>query len=205
MLLVLLAAGCDGFLDPKPEQRLVVPTTLSDVRALLSNPEVFNRQPALSTVASDDYFSTDQGYLILSESEQGSYTWQEDPYQGEIIGDWNIPYQQIFYSNVALEALQKMESEESGLREILRGEALFHRAHAYFQLLQVFAPPFQIAGANESLLGVVLKDSPDINDPIERADLSTSYQKVIDDLSEALSLLPDVQDVKTQPTKAAAL
>lgn len=205
MLIVMLSAACDGFLDPKPEQRLVVPTTLADVRALLSNPEVFNRQPALATVASDEYFTTDQAYLSLSESEQGSYIWREDPYQGAMIGDWNIPYQQIFYSNVALEALQKLEGEKSNTWEILKGEALFHRAHAYYQLLQVFAPPFQISGANESLLGVVLKDSPDINDPIQRADLSSSYRKVIDDLNEALILLPENQSIKTQPTKAAAL
>lgn len=205
MLIVMLSAACEEFLDPKPEQRLVVPTTLADVRALLSNPEVFNRQPALATVASDEYFTTDQGYLSLSESEQGSYIWRDDPYQGALVGDWNIPYQQIFYANVALEALQKLEGDNYNTGEILRGEALFHRAHAYYQLLQVFAPPFQISGDNESLLGVVLKDSPDINDPIKRADLSSSYQKVIDDLKEALMLLPDNQSIKTQPTKAAAL
>ena len=127
----------------------------------------------------------------------------DDTFQGEASFDWAVPYQQVFYANVALETLDNLEEifpEADGLR----GEALFHRAHAYYHLLQQFAPAFRKEGGNEQLSGIVLKDSPDVNEPAIRSNLMKCYRQVIQDLNEAALLLPDFQLPKTRPSKASA-
>lgn len=205
-LMVLLACvACDDYLDQKPDQSLVVPTTLEDVRLLLDNSTVFNKQPVLTLHSADEFFVTDTGLPTLGIPEQGAYQWLDDPYQGELAYDWSTPYQQVFYANVALDALDKIAVKEGATYRMLLGEALFHRAHAYFHLLQEFAPPYQLAGGNDQLLGIVLKQSPDINEKAVRANLEESYRQVVSDLTEAIDLLPDLQLPKTRPNKASAL
>ncbi|MEB2778593.1 RagB/SusD family nutrient uptake outer membrane protein [Algoriphagus sp. D3-2-R+10] len=205
MILVGTMSGCEGFLDPKPDNSLVVPSKLEDIRALLDNTNVFNKQPVLTVHAGDEFFITEAGLSVMSNSEVGSYYWLDDPYQGDRIDDWFVPYQQVFYANVALDGLETLETTDQVEADKLRGEALFHRAHAYYQLLQQFAPAYQKDGGNGGSLGIVLKTNPDINEGTVRSDLETCYQRVLDDLQLAVSLLPDNQLPKTRPTKASAL
>ena len=210
--------GCEGFLDAKPEQRLVVPTTLEDVGALLDNTVVFNVQTAIPYLASDEFRISDAGYQALATPyERGVYLWEEDPFGGQPVADWSRLYQQVFYANVALEALEKTgqtiqtnptdQTDQTNLNEAnrLNGAALFLRAYAYHQLLQVFAMPYSLTGGNSEVLGIVLRDRADINVNPQRASLQASYDRVVSDLRTAVELLPDVSDPKTRPSKAAAL
>ena len=205
MVFMIMLSGCGEFLDPKPDNSLVVPSSIADVRALLDNTNVFNRQPVLNIHAGDEFFITEAGLAGMSNSEVGTYKWLDEPFQGDRIDDWFVPYQQVFYANIALESLDNLPSSDQPELDQLRGEALFHRGYAYFQLLQEFAPAYQKEGGNEALLGIVLKNSPDINEKAVRSDLESSYQQVLDDLNRAVSLLPENQVPKTRPTKAAAL
>lgn len=202
---LLVQFACDDYLDAKPDQSLLVPTELEDVQNLLDNIDVFNRQPVLNIIAGDEFFVSQAGLTDLSNSEQGSHHWMDDPYQGDRIDDWFIPYQQIFYANVSLNALKEMPIEEEMKFNRLKGEALFHRAHAYYHLLQEFAPPYSKEGGNSELLGVIVKDKADVNEKAKRSSLDENYRQLVDDLLEAADLLPDFQILKTRPSKAAAL
>lgn len=205
LLVITMFTACEEYLDVKPEQSLVVPSTFEDVRLLLDNTVVLSKQPVLTLHSGDEFFLSEEVLNTLSASEQGAYQWLDDPFQGEESYDWQNAYEQVFYTNVALEALNKMESEEDPQYSALRGEALFKRAHAYYHLLQQFAPPYQLSGGNGQLPGIVLKESPDVNEKAVRSSLEESYNKVLEDLTEAVSLLPDFQLPKTRPGKAAAL
>lgn len=203
--LVFLFA-CEEFLEPKPDQSLVVPKTLNDVRALLDNTVVFNVQTAIPYLASDEFVLSDAGYAALATPyERGVYLWEDDPFQDQPVADWARMYTQVFYANVALENLDKNIAEGGLESDHLRGTALFLRSYAYHQLLQAFTLPFQREGGNDRLLGLVLRDNPDINIPVERSTLQMSYDRVIDDLNLAISLLPENVIPKTRPTKSAAL
>ncbi|WP_439490808.1 RagB/SusD family nutrient uptake outer membrane protein [Algoriphagus sp.] len=204
LIFLALISSCEGFLDPKPDQSLVVPNNIEDVRALLDNINVFNRQPVLSSLSSDEFQATDAGFNALNEIEQHTYSWSEDPYPVFSVDDWTITYSQVFYANVALESLKGLDPADVEYGK-LKGEALFHRSHAYYHLLQQFAPAYNKNGGNENQLGIVLKESPDINEPAIRATLEESYDRVISDLEEAVNQLPDNQLPKTRPTKAIAL
>jgi hypothetical protein len=197
--------GCEEFLEPKPDQGLVVPLTLNDVRALLDNTVVFNVQTAIPYLASDEFVLSDAGYDALATPyERGVYLWADDPFQDQPVADWERMYTQVFYANVALETLNK--NTNSGQEsDYLRGTALFLRSYAYHQLLQVFTLPYQKEGGNDQLMGLVLRDNPDINVPVKRSTLQKSYAQVTNDLNTAIELLPENIIPKTRPTKSAAL
>ena len=206
--IILLLSGlmsCESFLDPKPDQSLVVPTSLEDIRSLLDNTTVFCRQASLPIIAGDEFYMLDGAFEGFSLLEQSVYSWADDPYQGQPVGDWSVPYEQVFYANVALDAIEKSGSNDVAELQKLKGEALFHRAYAYFQLLQEFTPAFANNGTNGDALGLVLKDNPDVNGNPGRADLERSYTQMLDDLTLSIALLPDMQLPKSRPGKAAAL
>ena len=199
--LLIGLSSCESFLDPKRDQSLVVPNTLTDVRNLLDNTSIFTRQPVMQILASDDFMASDAGFASMNQFEQQVYSWSREAYPSNALDEWANGYRKVFYANVALDALISLDSETDEHRE-LRGEALFQRSHAYYHLLQQFAPAYQKDGGNELLSGIVLKDSPDINEKAVRSSLQDSYTKVISDLEESVNLLPDSQLPKTRPTKA---
>lgn len=203
LIFLALVTSCDGFLDPKPDQSLVVPSSLTDVRSLLDNSSIFTKQPVMHILASDDFMASPAGYTSLNQYEQHIYSWSKEAYPSNAINEWFNGYRKVFHANVALEALNTIEPGTAEY-EKLRGEALFQRAHAYYHLLQQFAPAYRREGGNENLKGIVLKDSPDVNEVVIRSSLGESYARMISDLEEAVGLLPDSQLPKTRPTKAVA-
>lgn len=202
----LITAGCsDDFLEKKADKSLVVPTTLEDLQALLDNADrVMNIVPAIGMVASDDAFTTDNAWQgLFTATERNSYIWKDNIYEGEACGDWNIPYQQVFYANVVLEALEKIEatSANEGQRKNIKGSALFFRAHAFHQLVEIFS----MHGNESSGLGIPVRLTADVNAPVNRASREETFNQIINDLTEALSLLPANSSYKTRPTTAAAM
>lgn len=202
MVLTVCMGSCGDFLDPKPDQGLLVPTSLDDFQLLMDNNVVFNRQSLLPTISSDEFWTNSEAYQNMTVSEQGAYLWKEDPYQGDPQWDWEVAYQQVFYANVVLEGLADYTGPNIQRKEELEGMALFYRSYAYFQLLQEFAPAFRKSGGNEQLLGIVLRNGSDVNIPSKRASLAESYSQMIGDLEKAVELLPDSNPLKTRPTQA---
>ncbi len=202
--LALIVFGCnDEFLDAKPSKALVIPTRPEDLQALLDNTRVMNGVPGLTDVATDDVFTTASGLTAYGDVARNSYLWAEDIYEGAMSnGDWSHPYEAVFYSNVALTALDRMDEDIRRTPQwtVLKGSALFYRAHAHFHLAKVFAPPYGPEGG----LGIPLRLTADVNAPVTRAGLDETYARIAGDLTESLNYLPDKVVVRTRPSKAAA-
>lgn len=204
----ILFACSDDYLDKKPNKSLVVPSTLEDLQALLDNSsQVMNVVPALGVIGSDDLFTNEagwQGYALATE--RNSYTWTSDIFGGDITcGDWNFPYQQVFYANVVLEGLEKIAVDASNETQwkAIKGSAQFFRAHAFYHLAQLFTAPYDETTA-ESSTSIPLRPTADVNAPIERSTLSQTYNQIIQDLEEAIEFLPLTSAIKTRPSKVAA-
>ncbi len=199
--------SCDKeFLEEKPDKALLVPTTVKDIQALLDNNGVINLTPALPEISSDDFHTTDAGYAgLFTEVERTSYIWSDQKEQIATVSDWETPYKQVFYANVALEAAGKIKPGKATEGEInaLKGAALFIRAYAHFNLVQTFAAPYEKANAGTSP-GIPLKLSSNVNERPGRGTVQQVYDQVIKDLSEAVVLLPAQTAYKTRPSKAAA-
>ena len=212
-IIILFFAACkkSSFLDARPDQSLVVPSSLGDLQALLDNDRIINGTnglgvtPSLGEVACTDYYiNEDDLYGFLSPLESNAYTWQQQVFNGEHIMDWNLPYKVIFFANTALEALNNIPIDNSNQTawDNVKGSALFYRAFMFWQLAQIFAPPYDITTAATDW-GIPLRMKSDINEVIQRATVAVTYQQIMDDLTEALPLLPNTPLYATRPSKAA--
>lgn len=187
--------ACDRqeFLDEKPQTSLLVPTTLADFQKLLDNVDM-NVSGILGEVSSDDYYLKDlETWESLSLPGRNAYIWAKDLYEGkENINDWNYPYEQILYANIVLEGLDKLGQDGEGTvdYERIKGWALFLRGHAYFNLVQHFAAPYDDNTAAD-LLGVPIRMEADVTVKSNRASLQQTYDRLLADLIEAERLLPD--------------
>lgn len=206
----VLVLGCAReWLDFKPDKQLVVPTTLQDYKALLSNSSVMNTNsvPALGEIGSDDYYLTEERWVAHAIAwEKNAYSWEKEVFVNDA-GDanWSRPYGQIYYSNLVLKGLNEMNVSEQDLAEYytVKGWAHFFRAFAYYQLAQVFVETYEQDHAQE-MLGLPLIAEPDLETVVKRATLDETYTLIHADLQEATRLLPSITNSKTLPTKAAA-
>ncbi|MDP2336861.1 MAG: RagB/SusD family nutrient uptake outer membrane protein, partial [Bacteroidota bacterium] len=211
-ILFFLLAGILGscekdFLDKKPDKALLIPKRLSEMQALLDNYQLMNRTPGIGFLSSDDFYITDAGYNAFGTPvERNAYIWAKEIEEGTALLDWNVPYQHIFYSNIVLDGLDDLTDEdknEPGWNNA-RGTALFFRAYAYFNLLQLFSTPYDPAKAGQ-LPGVPISVSSKIKQSLIRNSQREGYDLVLKDLLEAADLLPVNQQVKTRPNRTAAL
>ncbi|WP_166436996.1 RagB/SusD family nutrient uptake outer membrane protein [Niastella caeni] len=195
-------------MDERPDSDVFVPTTLEDFQTLLDNYEKMSVTPALGELSADNYYLVPSFWELLSTKEKNAYIWTPDTYNGEgKIADWNSPYEQILYTNVVLDGLKKVTISPGNRQqwEHLKGAALFIRAYAFYNLAQVFALPYDAATANTDL-GIPLKLTPNVDEPIKRSTLEQTYLQILNDLKEATELLPDsVSDGnRNRPSKPAA-
>lgn len=194
------------FLDKKPDKALLIPTTVDDFNALMDNLTVFNISPALQEISADDFYATDADVAgFTSVIQKNSYLWAADIYQNQSCTDWNRPYQQIFYANIILDGLQELEGAEGSKNNwnTTKGSALFHRAFAFYNLVQLFSKTYDKNTASLDP-GVPLRLTADVNAKVGRASVQQVYDQVTSDLLEAEKLLPQTTRFKNRPSKAAA-
>jgi SusD family. len=205
----LMLVSCrKSSLERKPDQQLVVPSTLNDFEALLNNTTtVFGVNYLTSAeISAADYDITDDDYNALSSARtRNLYAWKPDIYEGsQNVPEWDKPYQQVFYCNIVLDGLSAIDvnSQIKAAFDNVKGKALFNRGYAFYNLLQVFAPGYTSEAKN--MPGIPLRVTADINVKTTRASLEASYMQAIADLKVSLDLLPEKQPYLTQPSKAAA-
>ena len=215
MFLTGLMLGCDKseFLDDKPDQKLLVPATLNDFQAILDNDFDMNGIPGgqglvphMGETGADNYYLLEANYnSTLSPLFRKYYTWEQDVKTNEDVADWTRPYLCVFNANVVLDGVSQLQRTNINQADYdrVKGSALFYRAHAFYQLAQVFAPPYHSASAVTDL-GIPLRLSSDIGEKLSRATVKETYERILADLLEAKDLLlPNVQ-YKERPSRQAA-
>lgn len=208
LLLLILFSGCEKFLEEKSDKSLAMPTTLLDFQSLLNNWEIMNSGfSSMGEASCDDHFLADADYEggLYYESDKRLYTWQQDYVTRPVssAGDeWEKCYSRIYVCNSVLKGLQenKLAGQEA---DYIKGRALVFRAASYLDGVQIWAPVYNPQTANTDL-GMVLRLDPDMNIPSVRSSVQETYDLILKDLNEALSILPTTSTAATLPTKAAA-
>lgn len=198
----------DQFLDVKRNQSLLVPLTLSDFRAFLSNEDVFNlNDPDINIISGDEFYMNDAGYINgNAQLTLNAYTWAKDIYNGySTMQLWNILYKQVYYSNIVLDGLHKLNVLDNSQQQLneTKGIALFYRSKAFYNIGDIFAPVYDSSLATSNL-GIPLRLTADPNPTSTRANSEDSYNQICTDLKTAIDLLPNISAYKTSPTKQAA-
>lgn len=207
LILFFNLVGCKKYLDEKPNQNQVVPTTLKDAQALLDyNPRMNQSDSGVPEASADNFFITDTRYLAMTESNKRLYTWQKDFIFPEAANDWNTLYSLIYVSNTAIEILNKVDRNSANAFEWdnVRGQSLFYRAHFLFQAASIWCLSFDPNTSSKDL-GLPLRLNTNFNEKSIRSSVQKTYEQIISDLKEAISLLPEKQVALTRPSKASAL
>jgi len=208
MYFLNMACNKTEFLDQKPNSSIVIPQTLSDLRSMLDYTQVFTFSPGLGELGADDYYVLPTNWQAMPVVERNSYIWESDLYGNQQnLVDWSQPYQQILYSNIVLEQLEKITPDPSDVNEWndIKGSAHFKRALALSSLVQHFAAAFD-SNTMTTSLGVPIRLSTDVKTYLPRNNMKECYDQIFTDLTTSLALLsPFVPQVaKNRPSKPAA-
>jgi hypothetical protein len=199
-------SSCQKYLDQKPDKSLVVPETIQDLQAILNNTATMNASnPFSGEIASDDSYMVTADWQARTTTEQQAYIWGKDLFNDNERNDWSLSYTAIYYANVVLDELakDKYNTASQADKNNIRGQALFFRAWYNYQLLQLFAKPYDAATATTDL-GIPLRLSSDLNIPTKRSSIAVCYEQLNNDLVESSTLLPITQPYLTLPNKMAA-
>ncbi|MCH7400875.1 RagB/SusD family nutrient uptake outer membrane protein [Belliella kenyensis] len=200
---ILSLMGCEGFLDEKPTKDIVVPNSLDALEAILDNHADLNRGLTLPLICADDYVTTLAGLAVYTPQwQRNAYLWQESPFSpDETVSEWSWPYKQVFYANVVLDELERIQDKDAPREAAIRGAAYFFRAWGYYNLSQVFLPAYSSPlSANEDY-SIPMKQVPGIEVPFTMGTVNEVYEQIMDDLAMALELLPETSQYRTRPTK----
>lgn len=196
--------SCKKYLDLKPDASLYIASNLKDCQALLDDYSTMNANyPFDGEASSDNYYLTDKAWASLYTVEsQETYTWA--PQAQHLITQWVSPYTTVFNANLVLQILAKIEPISGTDYNAIKGSALFFRAYALYSVASLFCKPydFQTAGQDP---GIPLHLSPDVKEDPGRGTVQQTYDRILQDLLQAVELLPERSIIKSRPNKAAAL
>jgi len=206
ILLTFLLGSCKKFLDEKPDKKLAVPSTLADYQALLDNYTVMYAVPSAAEISADDYYltATDWGNIKI-ENYKNMYVWAGENLFGanEAQNDWKLVYTTIYHSNTVLNGIENANLQDPKWRD-LKGQALFFRASALLDAVNIWSPAFDQATANTDL-GVPLRSTINFNETPVRANVADTYNYIINDLKYASRVLTGSPLSKWRASKPAAL
>lgn len=192
-MLVIITSGCEKFLDEKSNKKLAVPTTESDLQALIDNYITVNQNmPSAGEISADNYYFKDADFnAITPESNRRMHIWEKDNVFAAGGNDWRNVFSAIYICNSVLE--QVSNASESGANASqfsnVKGQALFLRAFGYLDAAQIWALAYDPASSKTDL-GLPLRVDTDFNKTSKRSSLEETYQQIISDLRMAIPLLP---------------
>ena len=205
IILVTVNFSCEKFVDVKKNSSQSLIETPNDCQLLLNDYANMNvGYPSDGEVSCDDYYLSDDGYLSSSivDEDRQIYTWQQAAIRSAASPQWQFPYKVVYLSNLVIEAVDNLQGTgDQHILDDLRGQALFFRAYSFWQLAQLYAPPYTNATQSP---GIPLRLNSDINGKSNRGTLNETYAQIINDLKEATNLLSTNFLVASRPNKTAA-
>ncbi len=201
-ILVLLTQGCNDFLEPESQDK-VVPKTVSHLRELLLGEIIQNKKDYTEylSVMTDDFADQDGNQYEYRNQLWGYYTWQREPEEGRDLATrndeaWSELYHTIFICNIIIDKTPSMHGTDEEKNQLL-AETYFMRAQAYFELINLYGEPYESAEQAEKALGVPINEEITIMDNIySRETLAKVYAKIESDLHESIARFKNTEWTK---------
>lgn len=190
---LLLMVSCGDFTDLAPYSERNVDSfyqnsndfevAINGAYSGLAGNQMFGRNYMLLHEMRSDNTANDAGSTGLSESLERITLFTEIATSSEIYSTWSGAYETIAMTNTILGRLDPISFTSAELKDRIKGEALFIRALAYYNLAITFGNiGYQFTEVS----------SPDIT--INQVTADVIYDKIAADLMEAENLLPDSYD-----------
>lgn len=211
-VVVFTLCGCDKQLEIKSKDSVDTKESLSNMTGIKSalvgmyasmrNAGYYGR----SMYVYGDLSGTDV-YLAKANSNRYLSTFQKNyaSNDADMTSLWTAIYTTIANANNIINAVDGVQASQAE-KDQAKGEALFIRSLGYFDLVRVFAKPY--AQGNGSQLGVPLVLVSDVNNFPSRNTVTAVYDRVINDLKAAKTLMAgstSAQKLTANQFAAAAL
>ncbi|AOM76070.1 RagB/SusD family nutrient uptake outer membrane protein [Pedobacter steynii] len=208
ILLGLMLLSCQKFVAIKKNSSQAFLVTAEDCQLMLDNYTTMNTgYPLDGEISSDDYYITDASYQLASipQEEKNLYTWNPSAQRMSAVPNWLNPYKTVYNANLVLQTLDKLQGkgDDPVLLNNLRGAALFYRAYCFWNIAQLYARPYRAATARQDP-GIPLRLDADINGTSVRGSVQDTYDRILQDLHEAVNLLANTSSIATRPNRRAA-
>lgn len=208
LLFSLGLSSCQKYLDIKKSSSQTFMTTANDCQLMLDDYAKMNTgYPLDGEISADDYFisSTSAQLSDIPQIEKDLYHWNANAQRVSASPNWVNPYNVVNNANLVLQTLDNLKggNDDPALLNALRGSALFYRAYCFWNVAQMYAKPYTASTASQDP-GIPLKLDPDINIKSTRGTIQDTYNRILQDLKEALNLLPRTSSYTTRPNKIAA-
>ena len=137
------------------------------------------------------------------------FTYQTNATNTSTRGFWREGYQMILQANFILKYVPLMDEAiaPQDFKDNLIGQAKFMRAIAYFQMVNLYAQPYQVNNGGELGLPIITEpydDNADIADfRVPRSTVSDVHNLILQDLTDAIDLL-EVSNDNTIASKGSA-
>lgn len=190
-----LLQACSGKLDVKPNNSLEIGDALGDLPAIqsalagtydaLQQKEYYGRNYWLMTELSGDNV-----YLAAKNSNRfiSSFKREYNVQDVDVENFWKTAYKAILGANNIINSIDSVAADQEP-KNVAKGEALFIRALAYSDLVNMFAKPYRNSNGSQPGVPVNLKFAV-VQTP--RSSVAEVYTRIIADLSEAKKLLVNV-------------
>lgn len=206
-VLMSIISGCKKFLDEKPNQKLVILSSVADLQAILEDRVIFSEQQANATEAAADNYSINQAnFNSLTEYARNLYIWNKDNQFAPGSNFWSSNYIQILNANLVLDNLEKVQRSPNDQQawNTAKGSALFIRSKCFFQLAQIWSLAYDPSNSSQNP-GIPLRLNSDFNERSTRSTVEQTYTQILADLKAAEALLPVTPIHVRRASKPAAL
>jgi hypothetical protein len=215
LVLMFSMSACDDILDQKPVDRYTDAVLWSDINLAeaylldaYEGAKIGYRQYMITSVSDESQFRADNLYVRGDLSPEATAPWNvdtNDSGSGVAIPGWDHRYQNIqklnkFLGNIGRAVEAASEDTKALVQaqvDVMRGEALFLRAHAYSELLRTYGGVPLLD--KESQIGQDFLSIP-------RSSFEETVNFIVKDCDEAASLLLTKEEMQMgKATDAAAL
>ncbi|MEH6656541.1 RagB/SusD family nutrient uptake outer membrane protein [Leeuwenhoekiella marinoflava] len=194
LYIVLMACiSCDDYLDIKPVGQ-VIPSSVEDYRSFLTSAySIKNLDKILTTYRGDELQLNPDSPGV--EQYTDIYIWNdENPSPLRRSFPYASFYSIIFYCNHIIESKSEITGDSDAIDELV-GEAYALRAMQYFNLVNLYAKPYDTATAGQNpAVPIVTNYQTDVEYPVNS--VQEVYDLILNDLNRAEDLIGvDKQDV----------
>jgi len=186
MLVSLTLGSCKKYLDIEPVGK-VIPTTTDDFRALLTTAySTFAEHKSLLATRTDELkLDETQDDIVLYRD---IYKWNDaSPDPSTLPFQYVAFYNTIFFANEIIAEVENKAGKSAETAQI-KGEAYLLRAYNHFELLNLYAKPYQASSAATDR-GIVLVLKMDLEANYKPATTEEVYSQILNDINEGQKLL----------------
>jgi hypothetical protein len=185
--LALLSFGCEEFLEKAPFDIItddIVITSIEDAEtallgaySALQSADAYGNQTIGTTGTLSDELIHSGSFPTVAEFDNNAVL----PSNVTLQNLWGAYYAGLYRANVVIERIEPLTASQD-LKDQIIGEAKFLRALMHFDLVKLFG-------------GIPYANTPDLATlrTLDRTPAETVYANIITDLTDAISLLEDVE------------